>query len=83
MFLRKDLVALLGIGNLLALSIVFYITFLFAYFKDYTVKIHINLWNEALFEFVLFPICIIWGMYSINYYHGEYVKKIKNLRGVN
>jgi len=64
----KTLLAIMGIGCLLAHSIVILITFLYAYFyNNYIFIANINGIGEAHFELILIPITIILGMYGILY----------------
>jgi len=51
---------------LIANSIVLYITFLFAYFSNnYVFSININSYGEAYLEFIVLPISLVVGLYSV------------------
>ena len=51
---------------MIANSIVLYITFLFAYFSNnYVFSININSYGEAYLEFIVLPISLVVGLYSV------------------
>ena len=56
-----------GIAFLVWYSIVLYITFLIAYLNNNHVNVYINWFGEANFEFILLPVSLIWGVYSLYY----------------
>ncbi|MBN2603947.1 MAG: hypothetical protein JXA91_07450 [Candidatus Thermoplasmatota archaeon] len=59
------LVYILGLGFLVANSIVLYITFLWAYFfNDFVFSASINKFGEAHVEFIILPLTIIIGTYA-------------------
>ena len=62
----KNLLTIIGLVCLISNSFVLYIVFLWAYFvNDYTFVATINNFGEAHFEFILIPITILLGLYSI------------------
>lgn len=63
---KQALIIGVGIGSLLANSIVLYITFLFAYFSnDYVFSININKYGEAYLEFIIIPTFLVFGIYAV------------------
>lgn len=56
---RKFLYTIISYTPLLSMSIVMYITFIYAYFNGHQATITINTYGEANIEFVLIPAAII------------------------
>lgn len=61
----KKILSLIGIIVLLANSVTLYITFLFAYFNNGKIMVHINNYGEANLELILIPVTIILGIYAL------------------
>jgi hypothetical protein len=62
----KVLIYSIGICCLIANSIVLYITFLSAYFSDgQAITITVNNFSESYIEFILIPLSLIIGMYTL------------------
>ena len=65
----KYCLAIFGLGHLLAMSITMALAWYCAWFSgQYACVITINDWGEALLEFFLIPIALIWGLYGIGYF---------------
>lgn len=65
--------AIIFIGYMLSLALVLVmtITFFKAYFNNYQTVVHVNLYGEGLFEFILIPVVltiIIIGLVKTVYY---------------
>lgn len=54
----------IGIGTLISSTIMLYVTFLFAYFSDYSVIVYVNRYNEAHIEFIMLLIFIPIAVYT-------------------
>jgi len=61
---------------MLAIVIVFFMSFIYSYFHGYYLSITINDYGEANFEIVLLSIIIVLGCYSLGYN----LKKFRKLR---
>lgn len=60
----KTIAYAIGLGSLLWFSVMVYYTFLRAYFNgNYKTTVWVNGIGEAHFEFVLLPICLVFGVY--------------------
>jgi len=54
---------ILGLGGLLAATVVMLITFFQAYSSEYKmVKVFVDRYGEANYEAVLLPFCLLWGL---------------------
>jgi len=63
---RQILLIAFGIASLIANSIVLYITFLLAYFSNgYVFSVNINTYGEAHLEFIIIPLSLVIGIYSV------------------
>jgi len=63
---KRVFLMMLGISWLMTSSILLYTTFLMAYFNpDYQVRVLVNNFGEAHLEFILFPICLVAGFWTI------------------
>ena len=62
---KRTLLVVMGLSTTFYMAILFYVTFLMAFFNGYKVSVYCNVVNEALFEFFLFPLFILLGGYSI------------------
>ena len=61
----KYILALFGVGHLLGMSITMAMAWYVAWFSgQYACVITINDYGEALPEFFIVPICLIWGLWS-------------------
>ena len=56
----------IGLGCLISNSLVFYITFLSAYFSDgQAITITVNNFSESTIEFIFIPLSLIIGLYTV------------------
>ena len=64
----KAALAFIGLGHLVAMGIVLTLTWYCAWFSgQYACIVYINQAGEALFEFFLVPICLVWGIWGFAY----------------
>lgn len=63
----KRFLILLGISNLLANSILIYITFIQAYLHDYKTVVYINDIGEAHIEFIMIPVLLVISIFAVAY----------------
>jgi len=64
----KYAMTILGIGHLLAMSVVLTLTWFTAWFSgQYAVIVYINTAGEAIYELFLVPICLVWGIWAVYY----------------
>ena len=66
---KRYLLAIIGISLLISNSIVLYLTFLAAFFNEGTIRITINDYGEAIPEFILLPITLIFRGYGFIYFY--------------
>ena len=59
------IIAILGLGLSLGMTILLFITFLAAWFNGNEILVTINSFGEANLEIVLFPIIIALGFYGL------------------
>ena len=59
---------IMGIGHLIAMSVVLTLTWFTAWFSgQYAVIVYINMAGEAIYELFLVPICLVWGIWAVYY----------------
>ena len=63
---QQTYIILIGLALMLSYSFVLYAIFLEAYFNNYVAIFEINIYGEALFEFVFMPAGIILGLYALH-----------------
>jgi len=62
----KKLITIIGLGCLLSHTLILYIIFLEAYFmNDFKAVLEINRFGEANIEFIIMPITVILGFYTV------------------
>jgi len=62
---KKEFVNILAITSMFAITVVFFIVFVYSYFNGYYLSITINDYREANLEIVLLTIITILGLYSL------------------
>ena len=62
---KKEFVNIIAIAAMFSTTIVFFISFLYAYFNGYYINITINDYREANPEIILLTIIVILGLYSL------------------
>jgi len=68
MFIKNNIrkvFVVFGVSYLLSCGILLYVTFLNAFFHNYRTVVLVNVFNEAWFEFFLFPIGLFCGFYFL------------------
>ena len=74
----KKLLTVIGLGCLLSHSIILYIIFLEAYFmNDFKAVLEINRFGEANIEFVIMPVTVILGFYTVRQVMNAYKRDKK------
>ena len=73
---KKHLAMFFGFSSMTALSIILYVTFLFAYFNNGFVTVSVNNFNEGLIEFFILPFTLIFGFYGL-YEYWKFLKAYK------
>jgi len=69
-----------GYGLSLAMAMVLILTFLKAYFGDYKIMVNINLYGEAVLEFVLICCCLPFIIYGFVLSLLSYINWRRNMR---
>ena len=62
---KKEFVNIIAITAMFSTTIIFFISFLYAYFNGYYINISINDYREANPEIVLLTVITILGLYSL------------------
>jgi len=61
----KPITIIIGLAILISHAFILYAIFLEAYFNDFVAVFEINVFGEALLEFILMPITLILGFYAV------------------
>ena len=74
----RFLLAVFGIGFLVSISLVFYLTFLAAFLNGGSITITVNSIGEAWFEFFLIPVTFVLGVYGFVYFFKQGRNAVEN-----